>query len=259
MRHIFVSLKQEIQYWFCYKTIYTDLKLKEFCTKYSDLLDNSLNRINIQVLAEIIYKELQELQIKNDKGLKVVSLAEIKTNQANPRFIKDDKFEKLVASIKEFPEMLKLRPIIVDESMVVLGGNMRLKACLSAGLERVPIIEALGLTEEQKKEFTIKDNVNYGDWDWDKLTSEWNGVDLEKYGLDQWLGGENVSNDNDYFGLDAESKLDKFLDAKIKNLTIPFESQEFDDVIIRLERYLQKYGLEGYKEMIYKLLENENL
>jgi len=202
---------------------------------------------------------MKESQTKNDKGLKVVRLGEVKPNQSNPRFIKDDKFKTLVESIKEFPEMLKLRPIIVDESMVVLGGNMRLKACQSAGLEVVPIIEAHGLTEEQKKEFIIKDNVNYGEWDWDKLTSEWVGVDLEKYGLDQWLGGENVSNENDYFGLDAESKLDKFLDAKIKNLTIPFESREFDGVIIRLERYLKKYGLEGYKEMIYKLLENEKL
>ena len=91
----------------------------------------------------------------------LVSISQIKPNPNNPRLIKDDKFNKLVKSIKEFPEMLKLRPIVVNKDMVVLGGNMRLKACIEAGLKEVPIIKAEDLTEEQQKEFIIKDNTGF--------------------------------------------------------------------------------------------------
>ena len=86
-------------------------------------------------------------------------VSEVKANPNNPRIIKDDKFKKLVQSIKEFPEMLELRPIVVNNDGVVLGGNMRLKACKEAGLKEVPVIKASELTEEQQKEFIIKDNV----------------------------------------------------------------------------------------------------
>jgi len=113
-----------------------------------------------------------------------VNIASIKPNPDNPRFVKDSKFKKLVKSIKEFPEMLEKRPIIVDENMVVLGGNMRLKACKSAGLFEVWIDEATGWSDEKKKEFIIKDNVGFGEWDWDILANEWNPNDLEDWGLD---------------------------------------------------------------------------
>ena len=93
---------------------------------------------------------------------KQIKINQVKTNPNNPRIIKNDKFEKLVTSIKEFPEMLKLRPIVVDENMMVLGGNMRLKASKDAGLKEVWIEIAEGLTEEQKKEFIVKDNVAPG-------------------------------------------------------------------------------------------------
>ena len=102
----------------------------------------------------------------------------------NPRLIKDDKFKKLVKSIKEFPEMLELRPIIVDEFMIVLGGNMRLRACKEAGLDRVPIIRASNLTIDQQKRFVITDNVGFGEWDWDMLANEWDSNDLIDWGLD---------------------------------------------------------------------------
>jgi 16S rRNA G966 N2-methylase RsmD len=113
-----------------------------------------------------------------------VAIREIKPNTNNPRFIKDDKFRKLVKSIKEFPEMLELRPIVVDSDMIVLGGNMRLKACIEAGLTEVPILVADQLTEEQKKEFIVKDNVGFGEWDWDLLANEWDTDLLEEWGLD---------------------------------------------------------------------------
>jgi len=117
---------------------------------------------------------------------KQIKISQIKTNPNNPRIIKNDKFEKLVKSIQEFPEMLKLRPIVVDEDMIVLGGNMRLKASKDAGLKEVWIEVAEGLTEEQKKEFIVKDNVGFGEWEWDMLANEWDSSKLEDWGLDVW-------------------------------------------------------------------------
>ncbi|WP_185273856.1 ParB N-terminal domain-containing protein [Chryseobacterium indologenes] len=115
---------------------------------------------------------------------KKVKITEVKVNPNNPRLIKDDKFNKLVKSIQEFPQMLDIRPIVVNGDMIVLGGNMRLKACQEAGLKEVPIIIADNLTEEQQREFLIKDNVSGGEWDWDLLANEWDAELLEDWGLD---------------------------------------------------------------------------
>ena len=113
-----------------------------------------------------------------------VKINEVKTNPKNPRLIKDDKFRKLVKSIEEFPQMLELRPIVVDENNIVLGGNMRLKACKEAGLKEVFIVKADNLTELQKDEFIVKDNVGFGEWDWDILANEWDTDKLDEWGLD---------------------------------------------------------------------------
>jgi hypothetical protein len=113
-------------------------------------------------------------------------ITDIKSNPNNPRIIKDHKFKKLVASIKEFPEMLSLRPIVVNNDMIVLGGNMRLRACKEAGLKEVPIIMASDLSEEQQKQFIIKDNLGSGEWDWDNLANEWDDNNLKEWGLIQW-------------------------------------------------------------------------
>ena len=94
-----------------------------------------------------------------------IKISKLKPNESNPRIIKEPKFRKLVQSIKDFPEMLDLRPIVVDEEMTILGGNMRYKACIQAGIKEVPIKIAEGLTDEQKKEFIVKDNVGFGEWD----------------------------------------------------------------------------------------------
>ena len=115
-----------------------------------------------------------------------VKISKVKGNPSNPRIIKNDKFKKLVKSIQEFPEMLKLRPIVVDEDFMVLGGNMRLKASKDAGLSEVWIDIAEGLSEEQKKEFIVKDNVGFGEWEWDILANEWDSVQLAEWGLDVW-------------------------------------------------------------------------
>jgi DNA modification methylase len=112
-----------------------------------------------------------------------VKISQVKANTKNPRIIKDHKFKKLVQSIKDFPEMLEKRPIVVDENMIVLGGNMRLKACIEAGLKEV-WIDVAEWTEEQKQEFIIKDNVGFGEWDWEILANEWEPELLDKWGLD---------------------------------------------------------------------------
>jgi len=120
--------------------------------------------------------------------MQIVKISEVKPNPKNPRIIKDGKFQKLVKSIQEFPDMLNKRPLIVftdvDGKYVVLGGNMRLKALKELKHETVPIIVADEWTEEQKNEFLIKDNVGFGEWDWDSLANEWDVEKLDDWGLD---------------------------------------------------------------------------
>jgi DNA modification methylase len=113
-----------------------------------------------------------------------VKTKDIIPNTENPRVIKDDKFKKLVQSIKDFPEMLEIRPIVVNNEMMILGGNMRLKAIQEIGIKEVPIIKAENLTEQQQREFLIKDNVGFGEWDWDALANDWDPAELNEWGLD---------------------------------------------------------------------------
>jgi ParB-like chromosome segregation protein Spo0J len=112
-----------------------------------------------------------------------ININKIKLNPNNPRLIKDDKFAKLVQSIKDFPEMLEIRPIVVNDDMIILGGNMRFKACKEAGLKEVSIIKVSGLSAEKQREFLIKDNVSGGEWDW-QLLNDWDSLELESWGLD---------------------------------------------------------------------------
>jgi ParB-like chromosome segregation protein Spo0J len=120
--------------------------------------------------------------------MKLVKISEVKPNPKNPRIIKDGKFQKLVKSIQEFPDMLNKRPLVVftdvDNKYVVLGGNMRLKALNELKYTEIPIIIADEWTEEQKNEFLIKDNVGFGEWDWDQLANEWDAEKLDDWGLD---------------------------------------------------------------------------
>jgi hypothetical protein len=130
--------------------------------------------------------------------MQIVKINSIKTNPKNPRLIKDDKFKKLVKSIQEFPQMLELRPIVVDENNIILGGNMRYKACVEAGLKEIYILKAEDLTELQKDEFIVKDNVGFGEWDWDSLANEWDTDKLQDWGLDLPI----YFNDSDELGTD---------------------------------------------------------
>lgn len=140
-------------------------------------------------------------------------IQDIKPNPNNPRIIKDDKFKKLVKSIQDFPQMLELRPIVIDENNVVLGGNMRLKACIEAGLTEVPVKQAAELTEEQKKEFIVKDNVGYGEWDWEDLGNNWEPDLLEDWGLDL-----PFFDNGDYADKNQELNIDNITDSMTINL-----------------------------------------
>lgn len=105
-------------------------------------------------------------------------------NPNNPRVIKDAKFKKLVKSLQEFPEMLKIRPIVTNKDMIILGGNQRYEAMKAAGIKTAPVIVADNLSEDQQREFIIKDNVGYGEWDWELLANEWDEDQLDEWGLD---------------------------------------------------------------------------
>jgi DNA modification methylase len=115
--------------------------------------------------------------------IETVKISEVKLNPNNPRLIKDDNFKKLVKSIIDFPEMLNIRPIVVNDDMIILGGNMRFKACKEAGLKEIPIIKASNLSEEKQREFLIKDNISGGEWDC-ALLQEWDNEKLLEWGLE---------------------------------------------------------------------------
>ncbi|MGO3285923.1 MAG: ParB N-terminal domain-containing protein [Mesonia sp.] len=138
-----------------------------------------------------------------------LSIKDIKPNPNNPRLIKDNKFEKLVHSIKEFPQMLELRPIVLNKDMIILGGNMRFKACKEAGMKEIPVQIAENLTPEQEKEFIIKDNTSGGEWDWNMIASEWDSEQLEDWGLD--LPGFDAEDEPE------EKKEDKDLSDDLKD------------------------------------------
>ena len=176
-----------------------------------------------------------------------VKLSEIKLNPNNPRLIKDDKFKKLVKSIKEFPQMLKIRPIVVNSDMVILGGNMRYKACKEAGMKEVSIIIADNLTEDQQREFLIKDNVSGGEWDWEVLANEWDSEQLEGWGLD--IPDFESYNDINYSEKNKELDLNDFEDQKY---TIKLEYSE-DDYNIVKER-LQELGQTAEKTLYDALI-----
>lgn len=180
-------------------------------------------------------------------NIQEVKISAIKSNPNNPRIIKDDKFAKLVQSIRDFPEMLRLRPIVVNDDMIVLGGNMRLKACKEAGLKAVPIIKASDLNEDQQREFIIKDNVGFGEWDWEMLANEWDDAKLADWGLD--LPGMDIDADKlgDAFTLPDGEKA-------------PFQQMSFtlsDEQAVHVKNAIDDVkGLDEYKYM--ETFGNEN-
>jgi len=181
--------------------------------------------------------------------MKLVKISEVKPNPKNPRIIKDGKFQKLVKSIQEFPDMLNKRPLIVftdvDNKYVVLGGNMRLKACKEIGLKEIPIIVADEWTEEQKNEFLIKDNVGFGEWDWDSLANEW---DVEK--LDDW--GLDIPNFNNVDYSEKNEEID--IDSLDETMTIKLNFTETEYWTVKQQ--LSEIAATP-EQAIWKLLGNE--
>lgn len=172
--------------------------------------------------------------------VKRVKRSEIRVNLNNPRIIKDNKFKKLIKSVEDLPQMLEMRPIIVDEGMVILGGNMRYQACVRAGITEVPVIqytkaehEKTGTKksyEEVCQEIVIKDNVGFGEWDWDILGNEWDNVKLGEWGLDVWQPEQDV----DYSILDdldvAGALAEKETGVK-RGIQIEFEPEHYDEAL----------------------------
>lgn len=195
---------------------------------------------------------------KNEQMIQIVKTKDIIANENNPRVIKDDKFRKLVQSIKDFPQMLNLRPIVVNDEMVVLGGNMRLRAVQEVGLKEVPIIKASDLTEEQQKEFIIKDNVGFGEWDWDVLANEWEPELLTEWGLDVWQQPVEV----DYSLLDEEDLSDELADMADgvkKAIQIEFEPDHYDEATELVKFWRERGAYVGYMILQYLKEEKDKL
>lgn len=191
-------------------------------------------------------------------NVKKIKLTELKSNPNNPRVIKDDKFHKLVASIKEFPEMLDIRPIVVNKDMIVLGGNMRLKACKEAGLKTVPVVIAENLSQDQQRQFIIKDNVGFGEWDWEMIANQWDSDELTEWGMNVPKMPEDV----DYSLLDDESldeKMDELTDGVKKAIQIEFNAEHYEEAseLIKFwrekELYIGGFIMEKLKEEKEKL------
>jgi hypothetical protein len=183
-----------------------------------------------------------------------ISIKLVKSNPNNPRIIKDDKFEKLVASIKEFPKMLEIRPIVVNDDMIVLGGNMRLKACIAAGLKEVFIIKASDLTEQEQKQFIIKDNVSGGEWDWSMLANEWDAEELDEWGLDVWQKAPDI----DYDILDDDDvseQLDDMTNGVKKAIQIEFNAEHYEEASLLVKFWRERNAYLG--AMIIEYLKAE--
>jgi len=186
-----------------------------------------------------------------------VAISKIKLNPNNPRLIKDDKFTKLVQSIKDFPEMLEIRPIVVNEDMIILVGNMRFKACKEVGLKEVPIIKVSGLSEEKQREFLIKDNLSGGEWDWNLLQG-WDSIELGDWGIDM----PSFEADIDYSILDEEDvseQLKDMTDGVKKAIQIEFELEHYDEASQLVKFWRDKKAYIGGMIMEYLKSEKEKL
>ena len=174
-----------------------------------------------------------------------VPIGQLKPNPTNPRVLRDDKFAKLKASLQSFPDMLNKRPIVAvtdtDGKLMVLGGNMRLRACIDLKLKEVPVILADEWTEEQRREFIIKDNVGFGEWDWDQLANEWDAKELAEWGLDAPFIGHSANSMSED-DLDMTEEFDPVGTASgLQRVAIIFDGPE------EAESWLMSQGLEFKK------------
>lgn len=189
-----------------------------------------------------------------------VKIKDIKSNPNNPRVIKDEQFKKLVKSIQEFPEMLSVRKLVCTPDMIVLGGNMRLKALQSAGIKEVDV-EIVDWDEEKQKEFIIKDNVSFGEWNHEQLANEWDAIELQEWGLELPV---NIvaENEIDYSILDDDdlsNELQAMADGVKKAIQIEFESEHYRHAYELVKFWREKGGYVGKMIMDYLQSEKDKL
>ena len=192
-----------------------------------------------------------------------IKLSKIKPNPNNPRIIKDDKFKKLVQSLQEFPEMMEKRPMVcvtdVDGSIYPLGGNMRLKALQELKLKEIPstyVMMADEWTEERRREFVIKDNVGFGEWDWQQLANDWDTEQLQDWGLDV----PEFATEVDYSILDDEDVEDQLADMTNgvkKAIQIEFEAEHYEEAYALVKFWREQNAYVGGMIMEY-LKEEKN-
>ena len=195
---------------------------------------------------------------KSGVEVTIAPVSGIKANPSNPRVLRDEKFLKLKKSIEDFPDMLNYRALVcvtdTDGKYMVLGGNMRLRALQDLGIKDAPVMFADHWTEEQRREFIIKDNVGFGEWDWDQLANEWDEVQLADWGLDVWQPQADV----DYSILDdadVSGKLEGMADGVKKAIQIEFEPDHYDEAYALVKYWRDQDAYVG--KMILDFLKTE--
>ena len=186
-----------------------------------------------------------------------VKVAAIKSNPKNPRLIKDDKFKKLVKSIKDFPEMESVRPIVVNIDMVILGGNMRYKAMIECGYKEVNV-EVVDWSEQKQNEFIIKDNVGFGEWEWEMVANEWDEIELKDWGLDLPMFSAPV----DYSILDGDdisSEINDMINGVKKAILIEFEAEHYEQAFELVKFWREQKAYVGGMIMEYLKAEKEKI
>jgi hypothetical protein len=189
-----------------------------------------------------------------------VNINKIKNNPKNPRVIKNAKFQKLVQSIKEFPQMLDIRPIVVNKDNIIIGGNMRFRAAVDAGLTEVSIIK-VNLTPEQEDEFIVKDNSNFGEWDWDVLANQFDLEELDEWGLDIPVYLTDDDEEPQYDKDLTADYLEKFIENSITYLRLHYTKEEYDKVKEKLDKIMatEEYKDKSHSEFFADIVEKYKL
>lgn len=199
-----------------------------------------------------------------------MKLSEIKPNPQNPRIIKDDKFKKLVKSLEGFPEMMDKRPMVcvtdVDGKLFPLGGNMRLRAIQELGMKEIPdtwVTLADDWTEEKRKEFTIKDNASFGEWDWESLANEWDSEQLSDWSLNipsfAVTPDYSILDSNDAENEAIERQLEEMRDGVKKAIQIEFEAEHYDEAYGLVKFWREREAYVGGMIMEYLKAEKEKI
>ena len=187
----------------------------------------------------------------------ILKTNEIKVNPSNPRIIKDFNFKRLVQSVTDFPEMLNLRPIVVNKDMVILGGNMRYKAMIECGYKEVNV-EVVDWSEQKQNEFIIKDNVGFGEWEWEMVANEWDEIELKDWGMDLPMFAAPV----DYSILDGEdisSEINDMINGVKKAIQIEFEAEHYEQAFELVKFWRDQKAYVGGMIMEYLKAEKEKI